>query len=638
MNAKTLVAVVAAAFAVAARAQEIEAESAPSGQQAAVQSQTDAEPEAETDAPSDTTEAPVATKKEVTDIIRTDGYANAKRSGVKTPVVKGTYTDGKVSHVDIDCDNAPLGAIVRQFRKATSANIICLEDSTNLNKRISVTLNRVPWLEGLKAILGSNGFRLDERDGIYRVVEDKQIIPITTRTYTLNHASAKELAALFNSTYSVKNPQGQIIKPIATSFDGANVVVISAEEKILADCETIIKAVDKAIAQIYIEARFIELSSEAMHKLGMQWNSLESWGASVRNLSGGMEYNNGRGANYGLILDSHNTSVSESSGENATKTLSENLTYKGFTPSSIAGAPGAGRSAESMAWRTARGFQGQLSVDDFRLAMSAFEQIGDAKVFSNPKIIVSNGKEARVDMTTKFPNVRVQATRNTSNGSDSLDISTQLEAIPGEDKLMFAKEVFFGWGITLSVKPRISPDGLINVEIIPTISQLDTDVTPTGFYQVKGGDSSAYSSYPIIQVKRLTTDFTMKDGATAVIGGLSKTTEEDIDSGIPYLRKIPWIGPKLFGWKSRGKVQKEIIVCVTLGMADPADLPADVGLPKNAVVGREYIAGRKFEPGDRAGGLADVMSLDMRAIEEKQADNTRGPGTVTITPVVEPGK
>ena len=66
-------------------------------------------------------------------------------------------------------------------------------------------------------------------------------------------------------------------------------------------------------------------------------------------------------------------------------------------------------------------------------------------------------------MTTKFPNVRVQATRNTSNGSDSLDISPQLEAIPGEDKLMFAKEVFFGWGITLSVKPRISPGGLINL-------------------------------------------------------------------------------------------------------------------------------------------------------------------------------
>ena len=541
--------------------------------------------------------------------------------------------------VDIACDDATLADILRQFRRTTGANIISA-DSSNLQQRVSVSLKHVPWLDALQAILNSKKFRLEPRGDIYFVSEDKQIEPVYTKTFALNHASSKELAELFNTTLGAsgaKDPKTGKPKAgqIATAFEGANVVVVTASEKVLADCEQIIRSVDKAIPQIYIEARFIEVSNEAMHKLGMQWNQLESWGATVKNLEGGWAYNNGRVANYGTRVSS------ASSSSNSDGTSSMNQTIEAIAPSGVGtGVSGSSlnRSDLDMSWRNARGFSGQLSVDDFRLAMSAFEQMDDVKIFSNPKIIVSNGKEACVDMTTKFPNVRVQATRNTSNGSDSLDISTQLEAIPGEDKLMFAKEVFFGWGITLSVKPRISPDGLINVEIIPTISQLDTDVTPTGFYQVRGGDSSAYSSYPVIQVKRLTTDFTMKDGATAVIGGLSKTTEEDIDSGIPYLRKIPWIGPKLFGWKSRGKVQKEIIVCVTLGMADPADLPADVGLPKNAVVGREYIAGRKFEPGDRAGGLADVMSLDMRAIEAKQADNTRGPGTVTITPVVEPGK
>ena len=559
--------------------------------------------------------------------------------------------------VDIDCDDATLADILRQFRKTTGANIIST-DSSNLQQRVSVSLRHVPWLDALQAILNTKKFRLEPRGDIYFVSEDKQLEPMFTRTFVLNHASAKDLAELFNSTLGGGGRDPKTGKPrggqIATAFEGANVVVVTASEKILADCEQIIKSVDKAIPQIYIEARFIEVSNEAMHKLGLQWNQLESWGASVKNLEAGFSYNNGRIANYGTrvssMTESSNNNISGSSGHagdastgDNTSTSSSSLskTIEVISPTGV----GSGTSSSSfnrsdldMAWRNARGFSGQLSVDDFRLAMSAFEQMDDVKIFSNPKIIVSNGKEARVDMTTKFPNVRVQATRNTSNGSDSLDISTQLEAIPGEDKLMFAKEVFFGWGITLSVKPRISPDGLINVEIVPTISQLDTDVTPTGFYQVKGGDSSAYSSYPIIQVKRLTTDFTMKDGATAVIGGLSKTTEEDVDSGIPYLRKIPWIGPKLFGWKSRGKVQKEIIVCVTLGMADPADLPADVGLPKNAIVGREYVAGRKFEPGDRAGGLVDVMSLDTRAIEEKQADNKRGTGTVTITPVVESEK
>ena len=548
--------------------------------------------------------------------------------------------------VDIDCDDATLADILRQFRKTTGANIISA-DSTNLQQRVSVSLKHVPWLDALQAILNTKKFRLEPRGDIYFVSEDLQLEPVLTRTFVLNHASAKELADLFNSTLGTAGPKDpKTGKPktgqIATAFEGANVVVVTATEKVLADCDQIIRSVDKAIPQIYSEARFIEVSNEALHKLGMQWDQLESWGASVKNLEGGWSYNNGRVANYGTRVAS---ASSTSSSDGTTTSSSLNQTIEAITPTGVgSGNSGSSfyRSAEDMSWRNARGFSGQLSADDFRLALSAFEQMDDVKVFSNPKIIVSNGKEAQVDMTTKFPNVRVQATRNTSNGSDSLDISTQLEAIPGEDKLMFAKEVFFSWGITLSVKPRISPDGLINVEIVPTISQLDKDVrttydpsvVPTGFYQVSGGASSAYSSFPIIQVKRLTTDFTMKDGATAVIGGLSRTTEEDIDSGIPYLRKIPWIGPKLFGWKSRGKVQKEIIVCVTLGMADPMDLPADVGLPKNAIVGREYVTGRKFEPGDRTGGLADVMALDMRSIEEKQTDTTRRAGTVTITPVV----
>ena len=580
-------------------------------------------------------------KPTATDEIDLAGGDDSAEAAKKKPSVK--VADGPDALVDITCDDATLADILRQFRKTTGANIISA-DSSNLQQRVSVSLNHVPWFDALQAILNSRKFRLEPRGEIYFVSEDKQLIPTFTRTFALNHASAKELADLFNSTLGGGGPKdpktGKPMGQIATAFEGANVVVVTAPEKTIADCEQIIKSVDKAIPQIYIEARFIEVSNEAMHKLGMQWNQLESWGATAHGLNAGFEYNNGHMARY----YSGKTKVMYTpSGENSDGRSQLDYTQKNYVvPDAINAAPGAGRDAEDMSWLNARGFSGQLSADDFSLALSAFEQMDDVKIFSNPKIIVSNGKEAMVDMTTKFPNVRVQATRNTSNGSDSLDISTQLEVIPGEDKLMFAKEVFFSWGITLSVKPRISPDGLISVDIIPTISQLDTDVSPTGFYQVSGGDSSAYSSYPIIQVKRLTTDFTMKDGATAVIGGLSRTTEEDVDSGIPYLRKIPWIGPKLFGWKSRGKVQKEIVVFVTLGIADPAALPEDVGLPKNAIVGREYVKGHKLEPGAREDGFADVMSLDMRSIDDKRAENkaseeddSEKTGGVTITPVQE---
>ena len=580
--------------------------------------------------------ANAATARDTTDEIDLDEVDDSAEARGQEPVVSAATSSNDVTLVDIACDNATLEDVLRQFRKVTDANIIS-DDSTNLQRRVSVNLHRVFWLDGLQSILNSRSYRLEERGSIYFVREDKVLEPILTRSFTLNHASASELAALFNKSYGKKDAKGAIILPIATCFDAANVVVVTATEKIIGECESIIKAVDKAVAQIYIEARFLELSSEAMHKLGMQWNSLASWGATAT-ANGGWENNFGRAGDYATSREASMYKPVERLADGTTftsgKSAVDYITQHTISPGSIGSAPGAGRSAESMAWRNASGFSGQLSAEDFRLALSAFESFGEGKIFSNPKVIVSNGKEANVDMTTKFPNVKLTSQRNNSDYGSYLDMSAQLEQIQGDrEKGLFAGSCFFEWGITLKVKPRISPDGLISVEITPTISQLDTDVlqdndpSNVGFYSVKSDTS--VGMFPIINMKRITTDFTMKDGSTAVIGGLSRTTEDDVDSGIPYLRKIPWIGQKLFGWKSRAKVQKEIIVCVTIGIANPAELPKDIGLPKNAIMGREYINGSKLEPGDR-GTPSEALKLDFRTLDEQHRDDP--PGTVTITP------
>lgn len=578
------------------------------------------------------------------DLEEVDDSADAAKSAQISATM-----EGEIQYVDISCDDATIADVLRQFRKTTNANIIS-QDSTNMMKRVSAELKHVPWLVALQSILNSRGFRLEERGSIYFVDEDKQDIPIRTKTFTLNHASADELAKLFNENYGTKDNSGRVVKKIANAFEGANVVIVTGTDKVIADCENIIKSVDKAIAQIYIEARFLELSNQAMRKLGVQWDSLESWGASVKGLRAGLLKTDGKAANYGSALttgnqndnstDTSNENVSYDKDGNKTTTstrspnttITKTLTYTGLFPQQINEAPGAGMDAADMAWRSATGFAGQLSADDFRLAMSAFEKLGEGKMFSNPKIIVSNGKEAKVDMTTKEPNVSIEANYTGAN-SQNMSISTRLETIPGEDKYMFAKEAFFSWGISLTVKPRISPDGLISVEIVPTISDC------IEHKEIQGGEQAVYTKYPIISVKRLTTEFTMKDGSTAVIGGLTQTKEEDVDSGIPYLRKIPWIGQKLFGWTSRQKVQSEIIVCVTVGIANPAELPKDIGLPKNAVLGREYIEGRRLEPGDRDGAFLEIDTdpLDkqadkrFKAFAEKKAEEQKR-GSVTITP------
>jgi type II secretory pathway component GspD/PulD (secretin) len=267
---------------------------------------------------------------------------------------------------------------------------------------------------------------------------------------------------------------------------------------------------------------------------------------------------------------------------------------------------------------------GTIGMSELALVLRALESSEDAKVFSNPKIIVSSGKKAKVDMTEKYPNVTISAKRTSSGSSDSLDLSMNMAAIPGEDKFMFAKEAFFSWGIDLEVTPRISTNGLINVSIVPTISsQTDWVTAGANDTSTKDANAGSYSAkYPVINVQRLITEFNMASETTAVIGGLSRTIETQKDNGIPWLRDIWWIGPKLFGSKVRVKEQKEILVFVTVGLVNPREMRNDAGLPKNAVLGRQYTRGQRLEPGDqpKTTSIQGVSSLDLRPLEEQARD------------------
>lgn len=415
---------------------------------------------------------------------------------------------------------------------------------------------------------------------------------IDTQIFRLNHASAQEVADKFNEMWNGEFGQNWKVTKMAVAFHESNAVMITAPRIILEACERMIVELDVEAQQVYIEARFVELSNNASHKLGIDWQMLDGMKGSLaldagwneRKMEGVTTYDSSTGK---YTIDS-------STAEQGTK--SANLSY----------------------------VNGTIGMDELALVLRALEKSEDAKVFSNPKIIVSSGKKAKVDMTEKYPNVTISAKRTSSGSSDSLDLSMNMAAIPGEDKFMFAKEAFFSWGIELEVVPRISTNGLINVSIVPTISDQTGWVTAgANDTSTKDSNAGSYSAkYPVINVQRLITEFNMSSGMTAVIGGLSKTIEKQEDSGIPWLRDIWWIGPKLFGSKIRIKEQKEILVFVTVGLINPRDMKADAGLPKNAVLGRQYTRGQRLEPGDRSQTtlFEGVGSLDLRSMEEQAKD------------------
>ncbi len=448
-------------------------------------------------------------------------------------------------------------------------------------------------------------------DAAEKSAASERLRRIETRTFKLRHVSAAEVAERFNDTWNGDFGLPWKLGKIAQAFVDANAVMVTAPGVVLDSCEKVIREIDIAPRQVYVEARFVELGNTAMHRLGIDWTMLEGMSGRAKMGAGIDSYNIGKG------VQNYTKTTGGGQYENTTYSLaggtvsSGSSTFKGGSDGSISH------------------FTGMLDFDQMSLTLSALERENDTRVFSNPKIIVSSGRKAVVDMTTKYPNVSIAAKKTINNNNESVDLDMKMAAIPGEDSLMFAKEAFFSWGLSLEVTPRVSEDGLVNVSIVPTISSLTSDGASLGGQFVSAGtasssDSETYSSkYPIIDVQRLVTDFSLKDGMTAVIGGLSRTQEIQIDSGIPWLRDCPWIGDKLFGGKARQKVQKEIIVFVTVGLVKDGNVPADVGLPKNAVLGREYLNDDRREPGDRRSGAAGVSSLDLRSLSEQAADPRR---------------
>ena len=274
---------------------------------------------------------------------------------------------------------------------------------------------------------------------------------ISTRTFKLVHVSAEDVAERFNSTWGGDFGITWKIKQIAQAFPEANTVMVTAPGVILEACEKVIEDIDVEAPQVYIEARFVELSSTALHKLGIDWSMLEAMKGSA-NLGAGINaYNVGKGVQEykRTVTDNSGTTSYNISGGTITGT---SQAFKGDSDGSISH------------------FTGTLDFSQMYLVLSALERENDTRIFSNPRIIVASGRKATVDMTTKYPNVTVAAKRTSNSNSDSLDLDMKMAAIPGEDKYMFAKEAFFSWGIQLEVTPRVGTNGMINVSIVPTIS------------------------------------------------------------------------------------------------------------------------------------------------------------------------
>jgi general secretion pathway protein D len=112
-------------------------------------------------------------------------------------------------------------------------------------------------------------------------------------------------------------------------------------------------------------------------------------------------------------------------------------------------------------------------------------------------------------------------------------------------------------GVLLNVKPRVNAGGLVNMDIIQTVS----NVAPK-----PAGDTSQIAS-PTIAQRQIKSNVAVQDGETLVLGGLIRENTSNAKSGIPLLYELPVIGD-LFGSTTMKTERTELVVLLTPRIVD----------------------------------------------------------------------
>jgi len=154
---------------------------------------------------------------------------------------------------------------------------------------------------------------------------------------------------------------------------------------------------------------------------------------------------------------------------------------------------------------------------------------GDVRIVSRPVVLTENNHEATIVVGSQRPFVQVARALPTD--------------APIRDQVVQYKEV----GTKLSVRPTISSDGAVQLEVTQEVS------SATGETQFNA---------PVISQRSVQTQLLVRDSQTVVLGGLTDRQRDVSHGGVPILSSIPLIGG-LFGRWNRSTSETELFVFLT---------------------------------------------------------------------------
>jgi type IV pilus assembly protein PilQ len=111
--------------------------------------------------------------------------------------------------------------------------------------------------------------------------------------------------------------------------------------------------------------------------------------------------------------------------------------------------------------------------------------------------------------------------------------------------------------------------------VIPQVSGKDRDYINLIVHPAVTDEGTLIENrYPRITTREAQTQLLMKSGETVVIGGLIKDQKEESVQGVPFLRKIPYIG-KLFERTTVDTQKIELLIFITAHIVDDRELTGE---------------------------------------------------------------
>ena len=313
----------------------------------------------------------------------------------------------------------------------------------------------------------------------------------TAMPNTANNAAGGGGAnASFNSAGGQPSTGGQIQADPST-----NSLIITAPEPQYRQLRAVIEKLDARRAQVFVESLIAEVSAEKAAEFGVQWQG-PLGGKGDTNI--GLLGTNFRvgGANLiSLAAQGASGNIAPSAGLNIGVAHNNNGTY-------------------------VLGFLARF-----------LQTTGDGNVLSTPNLLTLDNEEAKIVIGQNVPFVTGQYTNN-NNAAGSVNPFQTIER----------KDV----GLTLRVKPQISENGTVKLQIYQEVSRLDP--------------ASINSATGLITNKRsIESSVLVEDGGIVVLGGLLQDDFGNSQERVPGLGDVPLFG-NLFRADSRSRKKTNLMV------------------------------------------------------------------------------